>query len=526
MTRTLKLNQVPDDVVKLILFPFSLKGAAETWLENEPPCSITTWDDLVSKFLNQFYPHSQTRELRKEIMNFQQVFGETFTEAWERFKYLLRKCPHHEFSLLHQIGFFYNGLSQSDQDSLNIVAVGNLMMRNIQEALTTTKNKARVRTCRNKHQVLSSGGTSTHIDAITALTKQVEALDQSQKDLQESPISVLAAKTTVTRSTSDERNKFPIENNSLSGNPTPSSDSVVESLLLLPTPFKDSESLLEETDTFLSQIDVCFPEYETFCFNIEEKSSGSTTSHSDLSLPDYEVFCFEEKSSGSTTSHSNHSLLEYESFCFDHMKEKSGGNVKIKPDIENMTMNEYLEYEAAKERQLWDDVRSRRSPTNYNEADVDSFHRNKSKTFSYPYSHNLAPSHPCFLPVQPYLKNYLVSTNEGNDVDIENSEEDQEEDNDDGDTFEMWDIMAEDVEQIRKFFNVPDEIDEIVQPLIPKPIHTIPPNDDYVAPATKSNLDELLEEFGDENLNVATIDEDVDLTKDLEELERLLAMRP
>ncbi|GJW19386.1 hypothetical protein Tco_0026822 [Tanacetum coccineum] len=95
------------------------------------------------------------------------------------------------------------------------------------------------------------------------------------------------------------------------------------------------------------------------------------------------------------------------------------GNVKMEPDIENMTMNKYLEYEAAKERQLWDDVRSRRSPTNYNKADVDSFHRNKSKTFSYPYSHNLTPPHPCFLLVQPYLKNYLVSTNEGNDVDIE-----------------------------------------------------------------------------------------------------------
>ncbi|GJX52115.1 hypothetical protein Tco_0280484 [Tanacetum coccineum] len=48
ITRTLRLNQVPDDVVKLILFPFSLKGAAETWLENEPPNSITSWDDLVS----------------------------------------------------------------------------------------------------------------------------------------------------------------------------------------------------------------------------------------------------------------------------------------------------------------------------------------------------------------------------------------------------------------------------------------------------------------------------------------------
>ncbi|GKD35039.1 reverse transcriptase domain-containing protein [Tanacetum coccineum] len=70
ITRTLKLNQVPHDVVKLILFPFSLKGAAETWLENEPPNSITTWDDLVSKFLNRFYPHSKTRKIRNEITTF------------------------------------------------------------------------------------------------------------------------------------------------------------------------------------------------------------------------------------------------------------------------------------------------------------------------------------------------------------------------------------------------------------------------------------------------------------------------
>ncbi|GJW77149.1 hypothetical protein Tco_0138831 [Tanacetum coccineum] len=110
-------------------------------------------------------------------MNFQQVFGETFTEAWERFKDLLRKCPHHGFSLLHQIDFFYNGLCQSDQDSLNTAAGGNLMTRNTQDALTIIENKARVRTCRNKPQVSSSGGTSTQIDAITVLTKQVEALE-------------------------------------------------------------------------------------------------------------------------------------------------------------------------------------------------------------------------------------------------------------------------------------------------------------------------------------------------------------
>ncbi|GJR92039.1 hypothetical protein Tco_0216050, partial [Tanacetum coccineum] len=46
ITRTFKINQVPHNVVKLILFPFSLKGAAETWLENEPLNFITTWDDV------------------------------------------------------------------------------------------------------------------------------------------------------------------------------------------------------------------------------------------------------------------------------------------------------------------------------------------------------------------------------------------------------------------------------------------------------------------------------------------------
>ncbi|GJW89634.1 hypothetical protein Tco_0167187 [Tanacetum coccineum] len=184
--------------------------------------------------------------------------------------------------------------------------------------------------------------------------------------------------------------------------------------------------------------------------------------------------------------------------------------MEMKPDFKNMTICEYLEYEAAKGRRLWDDVRSRRSPTHYDETDFNSFHRNKSNTFYYPYSHYLPTP-----PVQPYPKNYLVSTMVSNDVDIENmtiaeynlyvakqglgnestqddnSEEDQEEDSDDGDTFDMWDITVEDVERIRKFFNVPNEIDEII-------------------------------------LNVATIDEETDFnpTKDLEELERLLAMRP
>ncbi|GKG11779.1 hypothetical protein Tco_0346016 [Tanacetum coccineum] len=55
---------------------------------------------------------------------------------------------------------------------------------------------------------------------------------------------------------------------------------------------------------------------------MEEKSSGSTTTHSDYSLPDYNAFYFDddhikEKSSGSTTTHSDFSLSKYDSFIFD-----------------------------------------------------------------------------------------------------------------------------------------------------------------------------------------------------------------
>ncbi|GJW61010.1 hypothetical protein Tco_0110345 [Tanacetum coccineum] len=90
------------------------------------------------------------------------------------------------------------------------------------------------------------------------------------------------------------------------------------------------------------------------------------------------------------------------------------------------------------------------------------------------------------------------------------------------------DITVEDVERIKQFLtpSFPDEMDEVIQPLTPQPI--LPPNDDYVAPATKLILDELLEEFRDEILNVTMVDEEADfnLTRDIEELERLLAKHP
>ncbi|GKB08001.1 hypothetical protein Tco_0836285, partial [Tanacetum coccineum] len=184
-------------------------------------------------------------------------------------------------------------------------------------------------------------------------------------------------------------------------------------------------------------------------------------------------------------------------------------NMEMEPDIENMTMNENLEYEAAKERQLWDDVQSKRSLTDYDEADVDSFHRNKR-------DENLK----------------RMGQDIGQDSTWEHDEDSKEDHDvdDDRDTFDMRDFTVEDVEGIRQFFthNVPNVIENVEQPLIPKTQHTTPPNEDYVAPATKSILDDLLEEFREEILNVTMVDEGADFNpnKDIEELEKLLANDP
>ncbi|GJW21870.1 reverse transcriptase domain-containing protein, partial [Tanacetum coccineum] len=122
ITSTLRFRNVPNDVIKLMMFPYSLEGAAKTWYEKEPPNSILTWEDLVTKFVNQFFPPSKTTHLKNEISRFTQKFEETFSEAWERFKELLRACPHHGFTELTQVDTFYNGLNDNEQDSLNAAA--------------------------------------------------------------------------------------------------------------------------------------------------------------------------------------------------------------------------------------------------------------------------------------------------------------------------------------------------------------------------------------------------------------------
>ncbi|GJZ11322.1 reverse transcriptase domain-containing protein [Tanacetum coccineum] len=136
---TLRFRNVPNDVIKLMMFPYSLEGASKTCYEKEPPNSIMNWEDLVTKFVNQFFPPSKTTHLKNEISRFTQKFEETFSEAWERFKELLRACLHQGFTKLNQVDTFYNGLNENEQDSLNAMAGGNLLNQTTRYSSTNDK---------------------------------------------------------------------------------------------------------------------------------------------------------------------------------------------------------------------------------------------------------------------------------------------------------------------------------------------------------------------------------------------------
>ena len=66
------LNGMRLEVIKLHLFPFSLRDIAATWYESLPFGSVDTWEELVEAYLGIFFPPSPTYERRREIIVFKQ----------------------------------------------------------------------------------------------------------------------------------------------------------------------------------------------------------------------------------------------------------------------------------------------------------------------------------------------------------------------------------------------------------------------------------------------------------------------
>nr|GEU53061.1 hypothetical protein [Tanacetum cinerariifolium] len=139
--------------------------------KEDPHAHIRYFNKITSTI--RFFPPSKTTNLRNEITRFQQRFDESFYEAWDRFNDLLRACPHHGFSELHQLDTFYNALNVNDQDSLNSAAGENFLDKMPRECLKIIMSKSKVRQSRAK-AVVAKVSTSSSTPAISSKVAELK----------------------------------------------------------------------------------------------------------------------------------------------------------------------------------------------------------------------------------------------------------------------------------------------------------------------------------------------------------------
>ncbi|GJW47056.1 hypothetical protein Tco_0078702 [Tanacetum coccineum] len=139
-------------------------------------------DAIVIPEINANFELKHDTNPSNEITRFQQRFDESFYEAWDRFNDLLRACPPHGFSELHQLDTFYNALNANDQDSLNFVAGGNFLDKMPRECLRIIESKSKVHNSRNKAVVAkvslnsSTPGISPDVAALTTEVSELKNL--------------------------------------------------------------------------------------------------------------------------------------------------------------------------------------------------------------------------------------------------------------------------------------------------------------------------------------------------------------
>jgi len=127
-----KINKVPDNVIRLSLFPFSLTRNAKVWLHS--------------------FPENQGRQ---EITSFQQDYEESLSQTWERLKGLLRKKPMHGFNDLTQINIFLRGLRAQTKLMLDSSTGGIIKSKTLAQAKTLIENMASNNyEVQNKHKQL------------------------------------------------------------------------------------------------------------------------------------------------------------------------------------------------------------------------------------------------------------------------------------------------------------------------------------------------------------------------------------
>nr|GFA21705.1 reverse transcriptase domain-containing protein [Tanacetum cinerariifolium] len=140
VTQSIKVNGVTDDSLCLYLFPYSLTHHATAWFDRLPRNSINTFEQMAKMFLEKYFSTSMLTKIRNEITNFRQRPDESLSEAWERYKLSIDRCPNHNMLPITQIDTFYNGLTLRHRDTINADAGGTFMKRRPEECYDLIEN--------------------------------------------------------------------------------------------------------------------------------------------------------------------------------------------------------------------------------------------------------------------------------------------------------------------------------------------------------------------------------------------------
>ena len=191
-----KKKDVDNDVVKMKLFPFSLRDSAKIWFSSLPRNSIDSWNKCKDVFITKYFPPAKIISLRTQIMNFKQLEHEHVAQSWERMKMMLRNCPTHGLNLWMIIQIFYAGLNFVSRNLLDSAAGGTFMEITLGEATKLLDNimanysqwhTERAPTSKKVNSVEEISSLSEKVDALMKLV----ASKSAPIDFNEVPLSTL-----------------------------------------------------------------------------------------------------------------------------------------------------------------------------------------------------------------------------------------------------------------------------------------------------------------------------------------------
>ncbi|KAL0311885.1 UNVERIFIED_CONTAM: hypothetical protein Sradi_5587800 [Sesamum radiatum] len=139
---------------------------------------------LVVMLLDLGFSHSHCVILLKTGFSLYLLLDrESLYDAWERFKSMLRKCPHHELPVWRQVQTFYNGVTLANRVTIDAAAGGTIMKKLPSEAFNIIDEIATNLYSYGQERVEKRTAGIHSIDAISALSAQMTTLTQKVDNL-------------------------------------------------------------------------------------------------------------------------------------------------------------------------------------------------------------------------------------------------------------------------------------------------------------------------------------------------------